>query len=79
MHRVRTAVRENRLTSSVVTEADYRAAIEDSGQGWVIDVDGEIAGFAVGHATDGSLWALFVDPRHKGRGYGRSLHEVTVA
>ena len=79
MHRVRTAMLENRLTSSLVTEADYVAAIEGSGQGWVVDVDGEIAGFAVGNATDGSIWALFVDPRHEGRGYGRSLIDVTVA
>jgi GNAT superfamily N-acetyltransferase len=79
MHRVRTAVLENRLTSSVVTEADYVAAIEESGRGWVIDVDGEIAGFAVGNTTDGNIWALFVDPRHEGRGYGRSLHDVAVA
>jgi GNAT superfamily N-acetyltransferase len=79
MHRVRTAVFENRLTSTIVTEADYLAAIENSGQGWVIDVDGEIVGFAVGNATDGNIWALFVDPRHEGRGYGRCLHDATVA
>jgi GNAT superfamily N-acetyltransferase len=79
MHRVRTAVLENCLTTSLVTEADYLAALEESGRGWVIDVDGEIAGFAVGKAADGNIWALFVDPRHEGRGYGRSLHDVTVA
>jgi GNAT superfamily N-acetyltransferase len=78
MHRVRTAVLENRLTTSIVTEADYIAALEHWGQGWVIDVDGDIAGFAIGNATDGNIWALFVDPRHEGRGHGRRLHDAVV-
>jgi GNAT superfamily N-acetyltransferase len=72
-------VLENRLTTSLVTEADYIAALEDWGQGWVIDVDGDIVGFAVGNATDGNIWALFVDPRHEGRGYGRHLHDTMVS
>jgi len=78
MHRVRTAVLENRLTTSLVTEADYIAALEDWGRGWVIEVDGDIVGFSVGNATDGNIWALFVDPRHEGRGHGRRLHDTVV-
>ena len=78
MHRVRTAVLENRLTS-VVTEADYIAALEDWGRGWVSEVDVGITGFTVGNVTNGNIWALFVDPRHEGRGHGRRLHDTVVS
>ncbi len=82
MHRVRLAVRENRLTSGAITEADYAPAIETTGRGWVIVEDGveggEVRGFAVGNATSGDIWALFVDPLHEGRGFGRRLHDAMV-
>jgi GNAT superfamily N-acetyltransferase len=78
MHRVRLAVRENRLTSSAITEADYVPAIEVTGRGWVIDEGGHVRGFAVGHAITGNIWALFVDPDHEGRGFGRRLHDEMV-
>lgn len=78
MHRVRLAVRDNRLTSSAITEADYIPAIEETGRGWVIEDAGGIVGFAVGNARTGNIWALFVDPAHEGRGHGRSLHDAMV-
>lgn len=78
MHRVRLAVRENRLTSSAIGEADYVPAIEAAGRGWVIDEGGDVRGFAVGNAITGNIWALFVDPRYEGRGFGRRLHDVMV-
>jgi GNAT superfamily N-acetyltransferase len=79
MHRVRLSVRENRLTSSVVTEADYVPAIEELGRGWVVEVDGAVVAFAIGNAITGNIWALFVDPGHERRGYGRRLHDAMVA
>lgn len=79
MHRVRMAVRENRLVSTVITEADTRRAIEHSGRGWVVEVGGQIVGFAVGNRITGNVWALFVDPDHERRGYGRKLHDEMVA
>jgi GNAT superfamily N-acetyltransferase len=79
MHLVRTAVRENKLISSVITEQDYIPAIEVTGRGWVIDVNGAIAGFAIGNEQTGNIWALFVHPDHERRGYGRRLHDVMVA
>ena len=79
MHRVRMSVRENRLTSSVITEADYVAALEQHGRGWVIEGEGAVLAFAVGDARDGNIWALFVDPPHERRGYGRRLHDAMVA
>ncbi len=75
MHRVRMSVRENRLVSTIITEADTRKAIEDLGRGWVVEVDGEVVAFAIGNQITGNIWALFVDPEHEGRGYGRQLHD----
>ncbi len=79
MHRVRLAVRENKLTTSVVIEEDYVSAIEETGRGWVAEIAGSIVGFAVGNAITGNIWALFVDPQHEARGEGRRLHDVMVA
>jgi len=79
MHRIRLAVHENRLTSSVITEEHYVSAIEITGRGWVIALNGEIVAFAVGNAATGNIWALFVDPAHEGRGYGRRLLETMVS
>ena len=78
MHRVRLAVRENVLRSTVITEEHYLPAIEATGRGWVIEADGRVVGFAIGNADTGNIWALFVDPEHEGRGHGRALHNAMV-
>ena len=78
IQRVRQAVRENRLVSTVITDDDVQRVIEEEGRGWVVEVSGEIVGFAIGNATNGNVWALFVDPEHEGRGHGRQLHDVMV-
>lgn len=78
MHRVRMSVHENRLTSTVIPEADYVAGLEKTGCGWVVEHDGAIVGFAIGNRENGSIWALFVDPDYEGRGYGRELHAAAV-
>ena len=77
MHRVRLSVRENRLASKI-TAQDYERAIEVTGRGWVVEEDGEVVAFAVGNAQTGNIWALFVDPDHQHRGYGRGLHDTVV-
>lgn len=79
MHRVRMSVRENRLVSMSLSEADYVVAIEQTGRGWVIELAGTIVAFAVGDAHTGSIWALFVEPGHEGRGFGRQLHDQMVS
>ena len=76
---MRLAVKENRLVSMALTEDDYIAAIEQTGRGWVAEADGEVVGFAIGNAATGNIWALFVDPAHEGKGYGRQLHDVMVS
>jgi GNAT superfamily N-acetyltransferase len=78
MHRVRMAVKENRLVSTVITESDYKPAIESTGRGWVVEIDGQIVGFAIGNRTNGNIWALFVDPSHERKGYGGLLHDEMI-
>lgn len=79
IHRVRMSVRENRLVSTVITEADTRRAIEETGRGWVVVDGGDIVAFAIGNSRNGNIWALFVDPEHERRGYGRQLHNEMIA
>ncbi len=81
--RVRYAVTENRLTPGRIADAELHAYLEDHGRGWVIELapapNLKIAGFAIGDARDGHIWALFVDPSLHGQGHGRQLHDVMVA
>lgn len=79
LHRVRMAVRENRLTSTVLTDDDYVRALDHPCRTWVIAAGGEVVAFASANAATGNIWALFVDPDHEGRGYGRQLHDAMVA
>ncbi len=79
IQRVRHSVRENRLTSGAISDADVVDAIERTGQGWVVEAAGEIVAFAVGNPQTGNIWALFVDPRFEGMGYGRRLHDTMIA
>lgn len=80
MHRVRLSVRENVLSSPTrVSPSDYRASIEETGRGWVVEHKGDVVAFAVGNATDGNIWALFVHPDYEGQGLGKRLHATLVA
>jgi GNAT superfamily N-acetyltransferase len=78
IQRVRHAVRENRLVSRTISDAEVIHAIERSGRGWVVEVDGEVVGFAIGNIENASVWALFVDPLHAGQGHGRALHQAMI-
>ena len=78
MQRIRASVKENRLTSRALSEADYFQAIERDGRGWVMEVDGQVLGFAIANSVTGNIWALFVDPEHEGQGHGRRLHDAMV-
>jgi GNAT superfamily N-acetyltransferase len=76
--RVRYAVSENRLTSRSISESDVVGELESTGRGWVIESGSEIVAFAIGNVQTGNIWALFVDPKHEGLGYGRRLHDTVV-
>ena len=74
---IRFAVKENRLGDpSRVTDADYHWFTENPGI-WVWEEAGRILGFSAADTRDGTIWALFIDPEHEGRGIGRAL--LTVA
>lgn len=80
--RVRYAVTENTLTPGRISDAELHAYLETYGRGWVVELapgpDLKIAGFSIGDARDGHIWAMFVDPALHGHGYGRQLHDVMV-
>ncbi|UCG97810.1 MAG: GNAT family N-acetyltransferase [Burkholderiales bacterium] len=78
IQRVRAAVHENRLASRRFSDDEVQRHIELLGRGWVIEVGGAVVAFAIGDASIGQVWALFVEPRHQRRGYGRRLHEAAV-
>jgi GNAT superfamily N-acetyltransferase len=79
MHSIRLAVRENRLADpSVVQPDDYRRMLAEYGRGWVAELDGRIAGFAIADLARGNVWALFVAPEFEGRGAGRMLHDMMM-
>jgi GNAT superfamily N-acetyltransferase len=79
IQRVRHAVRENRLVSRVIGDDEVIDHLERRGRGWVVTVEGEVVAFAIGDAANGNVWALFVDPAHEGRGFGRRLHDEMLA
>lgn len=79
MHRIRMSVRENRLQNPArVQPDDYRSMLADRGRGWVAEVDGQMAGFAVADLALANIWALFVDPEFEGLGIGRALHDAML-
>lgn len=80
MHRIRLAVRENRLADpEKVEHADYEARLLRLGKGWVAENGADIVGFAVADLTTATVWALFVAPQAEGRGVGRALHDEMMA
>jgi len=76
IQRVRHRVRENRLVSTRISDEDVLESIERTGRGWIVEVEGEVVGFAIGNVLTGNIWALFVDPDHERRGFGRMLHDA---
>ncbi len=76
---IRAAVRENQLSDpSLVTPEDFRWFTDGPGI-WLWQDEGRINGFSAADTRDGSIWALFVDPAHEGRGIGGALLQTAVA
>jgi len=74
MSRIRLAVAENRLRDPErVSPQMYEDFLERDGRGWVAQVDGVIVAFSYANRTDGTIWALFVDPAHEGKGLAKVL------
>jgi GNAT superfamily N-acetyltransferase len=74
MSRIRLAVTENVLSDpSRITAAMYEDFLERSGRGWVAESAGEIVAFSYANKLDSSIWALFVQPGHEGKGLAKTL------
>jgi N-acetylglutamate synthase-like GNAT family acetyltransferase len=70
MHRLRKAVRENRLSDHTsITEASYLPYVE-AHCAWIAEIETAIAGFAAIDGKAASVWALFVAPDCEGRASG---------
>ncbi|MES2126499.1 MAG: GNAT family N-acetyltransferase [Pseudomonadota bacterium] len=79
MHRVRLAVRENKLSANTrICEESYIPYLETIGRGWVLEEHGLIVAFAIGEHETGNIWAVFVHEEHEGKGYGRMVQEPMV-
>jgi GNAT superfamily N-acetyltransferase len=77
MHEIRTAVRENRLSSpDRIRHEDYAALLSASGRGWTFEQGGVLVGFGIADGTRRNIWALFVAPGFEGQGIGRALLET---
>jgi GNAT superfamily N-acetyltransferase/catechol 2,3-dioxygenase-like lactoylglutathione lyase family enzyme len=79
IQRVRHSVRENRLVSGAISDAQVEEAMEVTGRGWVVVQGDEVLGFAIGHQGTGRIWALFIHPDHEGHGHARALHLAMVS
>jgi GNAT superfamily N-acetyltransferase len=73
---VRNAVKENILSDpNLVTDKDCEEFITKRGKGWVCEIDGQIAGFAIADLQEENIWALFVLPHFERKGIGKLLHD----
>ena len=76
---IRNSVTENRLSDpSRVSQADYLDSLARLGQSWVCEANGAITGFSSADKVDGSIWALFIDRAHEGKGSGQALLALAV-
>lgn len=76
---VRNAVKENMLPDpALVSDEDCREFMFDRGKGWVCEINGSIAGFAIADLKEDNIWALFIDPDFEKKGIGRQLHDVML-
>ncbi len=75
MHRIRLAVRENRLSDrTAIDESSYLPFVTD-GTAWVAETGADVIGFAAVDTTSNSVWALFVHPEAEGSGAGKALND----
>lgn len=79
IHAIRHGVSENVLSDpSKVSDAEV-AWYMDQAVFLVSEAGGEVAGFTCANHQTGLVWALFIDPRHEGRGHGRALLDAALA
>jgi GNAT superfamily N-acetyltransferase len=79
MHGIRLAVSENRLSDpNRIGEQSYAPYLAAE-SAWVAEMNGAVLGFAILDVIECSVWALFVDPDHEGKGLGLALHARILA
>ena len=81
---IRTSVQENHLSYEQlaligVTPDSIAQAISDAPCIWIAEVDGVPAGFSMGDAEEGCVFAAFVLPQFEGHGLGRGLMQKVEA
>jgi GNAT superfamily N-acetyltransferase len=73
INEIRFSVKENILRDrSRVTYDMITWFLENPGI-WLWEEDGKVLGFSAADTRDGAIFALFIDPKHEGRGIGRAL------
>ncbi len=75
---IRMAVKENVLSRPEKITATVERLIDREGF-WVFEEAGAILGFSSADPGDGSIFALFIDPAHEGRGVGQALLAAACA
>ncbi|TDH19983.1 GNAT family N-acetyltransferase [Segetibacter sp. 3557_3] len=79
IQRVRNSVTENTLSDpALVSDEDCGLYLTKRGKGWVYEINGEIAGFAIVDLAGKNIWALFIHPRYEGQGIGQLLHDTML-
>ena len=79
MHRLRLAVRENRLAAGAgIDERSYQPFVTD-GAAWVAMRGERLVGFAAVDRGQRTVWAMFVDPGAEREGVGTMLHRHMLA
>lgn len=77
MSAIRLSVTENVLSDPAkVTAQMYRDYMEALGRAWVCEADGKVVGFCYAVRADASIWALFLDSAHEGRGIATRLLDM---
>jgi len=79
---LRASTRENAISREAlkvlgITEESTAKLLQTTHQGWVCEMDGKIAGFAIGDGKTGELWVIAVSPEQEGKGIGSALLRVT--
>lgn len=76
---VRNSVKENMLSDpALVPDKDVEEYMTNRGRGWVCEIDGRIAGFAIVDLVDNNIWALFTHPDFEAMGIGKELHRIMM-
>jgi GNAT superfamily N-acetyltransferase len=79
LQQIRNAVKENTLSDpALIKDEDYLEFLNERGNGWVCQVDGNIVGFSMVDLRENNVWALFLHPEYEKQGIGRQLHDLML-